>query len=151
MKVLVSFITLIFASGAFATEFNYMVPTSEELKPFATFKLQGSIIHATDGLIKLNYQLPAELVGENYQPMSFVGRRKNDGQIDLRGDLGKAKCIEINSILNCDVEYEDLDIDLAAVELAINNQSANPQQRLNQLEVAKLFSGEPVGILQVVP
>lgn len=151
MKVLVSFTVLTLSLSSFATEFHYMVPTIEELKPFANFKLQGSIVHSTDGLIKLNYNLPAELVGEEYQPMSFVGRRKNDGQIDLRGDLGKAKCIEINSILNCDVEYDDLNIDLAAVEKAINTRISEPQERLNKLEVAKFFSGEPVGILQVIP
>jgi hypothetical protein len=69
----------------------------------------------------------------------------------LEGEFGEASCFSRNAKLECIVKYEDLEIDLAGVENILNQRIADPHERELRLQVAKIFGGEPVGIVEILP
>lgn len=144
-------IFLITMTNAFALEMSYQVPVAEELKSFADFKITGKTTINAQGLRVIDYKLPEELTGSGYGSIVLTEKRVHSLDTIFKGDLGKALCKEEQGELNCHVEYEDLNIDMTAVESFINTKFQDPTERMNRLEVAKIFSGEPVGILLIKP
>lgn len=137
--------------NALAFTMSYEVPVPSELTAFAQYELQGKITVNSNGLRVIEYSLPDVLTGSGYSPIILTEKRIVGDEILFKGELGKANCKEVDANFDCHVEYEDLLIDMAKVESAINQRFTDPLEISSRLEVAKIFSGEPVGILKIKP
>jgi hypothetical protein len=130
---------------------TYTVPVPAELAPFATFMLNDSQVTQDSTGVVVSYDLPAELVGPNHPTIVLGGKHRQGGIMILEGEYGEASCFSRNAKLECIVQYEDLEIDLAGVENILNQRIADPHERELRLQVAKIFGGEPVGIVEILP
>lgn len=150
MKFVFILLVILSSQSIFANSYGtYSVPVSPELEPFATFDLLDAEVVVTATHVKLSYSLPAELVGVGHERIVLNGKRRPDGTLKLKGPLGTARCHSAGSDAECVVEYEDMVIDLAGAETAINARTIDPLERMARLSVAKIFSSEPVGIVKL--
>ena len=127
----------------------YTVPVPPELAPYATFMLNDSNVMSDSTGVVVSYDLPAELVGPNHPTIILSGKQRQGGIMILEGKYGEASCFTRAEKVECIVQYDDLEIDLAGVESILNQRIADPHERELRLQVAKIFSGEPVGIVEI--
>lgn len=145
-------LTLCFSFSAMAASYSqYSVPVPEELVPYATFVLNSSTVVEDANVITVSYDLPAELVGANHPPIVLAGKKIPGNVLLLEGEFGEAACFNRNAKLECIVEYDDLEVDIAGVERILTHRVTDPQERELRLQVAKIFGGEPVGIFEITP
>ncbi len=145
-------LTLCLSLPAVAASYSqYSVPVPTELAPYATFVLNSSTVTEDASGIVLSYDLPAELVGQNHPTIVLGGKKRPGNVLLLEGEFGEASCFSRNAKLECIVKYEDLEIDLAGVERLLNQQVSDPHERELRLQVARIFGGEPVGIVEMTP
>ena len=128
---------------------TYTVPVPPELAPFAQFVLNDSQITSDNTGVVVSYDLPIELVGPNHPTIVLGGKQRPGGIMILQGEYGDASCFTRAEKVECIVQYEDLEIDLAGVERILAARNIGPHERELRLQVAKIFSGEPVGIVEI--
>ena len=152
MKKLIALTVLSLSVSTFAASYTqYSVPVPAELAPYATFVLNSATVIEDQAGVVVSYDLPAELVGTGHPSIVLGGKKRPGNVLLLEGEFGEASCFSRNAKLECIVKYEDLEIDLAGVENILNQRIADPHERELRLQVAKIFGGEPVGIVEILP
>lgn len=152
MKIVLALLVLTQTASVFAASYaNYTVPVSAELAPYASFVLNSATVIEDQAGVVVSYDLPAELVGTGHPPIVLGGKKRPGQVLLLEGEFGEASCFSRHAKLECIVKYEDLEIDLAGVENILNQRIADPHERELRLQVAKIFGGEPVGIVDILP
>lgn len=126
----------------------YWVPAEKAESGVSGFLLRDfSVEKVKDVRLKVEYQLPVELVGQP-QSVEFEGSLTPDemGQNILKGTHGTLTC-NLKQRL-CKGAYEKLNIDAALVEQTINsNTDFSTEEKALRLGVAIAFSTEPVGFI----
>ncbi len=127
----------------------YSVPVPPALEPYASYPLEDvSLCNQPAGGppgIELGYSLPALLVGKK-QRVAFAGAY--DAATDtyaLSGDNGTATCHPTGAAWRCDEAFVGLVHDLE--EVAKEAEDLDPAEAQARLEVAEIFRGDPIGIL----
>lgn len=152
MKKILAFTLLSLSLPAFAASYSqYSVPVPAELAPYATFVLNSSTITEDATGIVMSYDLPVELVGPNHPTIVLGGKHRQGGIMILQGEFGEASCFSRAEKVECIVQYEDLEIDLAGVERILAARNISSHERELRLQVAKIFGGEPVGVFEITP
>lgn len=128
---------------------TYTVPVPAQLAPYATFMLNDSQVTRDNTGVVVSYDLPVELVGPNHPTIILGGKNRQGGIMLLEGEYGEASCFTRVDKIECIVQYEDLEIDIAGVERILAARNISPHERELRLQVAKIFSGEPVGIVEI--
>jgi hypothetical protein len=147
MKAILFFTLFSVISLSAFAQISYSVPVPQELAPYAIFpNMESEYIHNGNRLT-IRYPLPVELVGAERHVISISGRRENPRHFRLRGDKADAHCNDIGGKLSCTVEYKDLVINEDAVRDAIMQKFPDPFEQDMRLQVAQIFSGEPIGII----
>ena len=132
--------------GALA-QITYSVPVPQELEPYAVFpNMESEYIQNGDHLT-IRYPLPVELVGADRNVITLSGRMTNPRHFRLRGESVDARCNDIDGKLNCTVDYKDLEVNEQSVREAIIQKFPDPFEQGMRLQVARIFSGEPIGII----
>lgn len=140
------FISLPTFAAAYGT---YTVPVPPQLAPYATFVMNDSQITRDNTGVVMTYDLPVELVGPNHPTIVLGGKHREGGIMLLEGEFGEASCFTRAEKVECIVQYEDLEIDIAGVERILAARNISPHERELRLQVAKIFGGEPVGIVEI--
>jgi hypothetical protein len=133
------------------TEFNatYRVPVPAELEAFSTYSVPArlTVFHSGESAEKatteLTYVLPAELLGS---PTSITMVSQSDGK--WSGPTVEGQCAKNNTKFVCNVRYESLKPDLAALREKIRTRFPNPIEAAGRLAVAERFSTEPIGVIE---
>lgn len=143
------FATLVSVTTGALAYTTYTVPVSDELAPYAKFVLNNSRVEQDAAGVVVSYDLPPELVGPNH-PTIVLGGKKRPGNIMLlEGEFGEASCFNRADKVECIVEYDDLEIDMRGVEQVLRARSNDPLEIERRLQVARIFGGEPVGIVEI--
>ncbi len=140
-------LVLLLNSFALQAAVTYTVPVPAELEAFATFPNLPARYVQEGTQITVSYRLPEELVGNQTTVIALRGEMKNPREFRLKGEHGDARCQSAHQRLNCIVEYKDLPIDERALGLFIEQKFPERVEQLARLEVARLFSGEPIGVI----
>ena len=136
-------ILLPLALVATADQYVYSVPVPADLSAYATLPLSRYRVRERDQKVRVDYELPRELVGRRL-PVRFEGKLVSEGQpLELTGPLGRMVCQQGS----CRAEYVDLRINEAQVEAHLQNISATPLELNQRRQVARLFGGSPIGII----
>lgn len=128
---------------------TYQVPVPEYLASFSTYDLPNFQVEKIRGILKLSYPLPSALVGEYPTKTEIEGPYRARGPFTLQGKDTFAECSETPDWLECRVVYPGLMVHPRSVEQAVQEQFATPAERQARLRVARLFSGDPVGIIRI--
>ncbi len=143
------FLTLMAFIPSFSMAATYEVPVEARLKPVATFDIKTPDLLEYGKRAELTYQLPPELVGENFPLMTLQGRGGGRGHTrKFASQQGEAFCLQAKDSLTCNLHMKDLNIDTKAVQDFIIKNSATPEEAALRLEVAERFAGDPIGILK---
>jgi hypothetical protein len=142
------FISLLFSSLAWS-ETEYSVPVSEELAPYATFKIKNYEIKKANGVLTVSYDLPQELVGKKGLTISLKGKFSSEAEtITLHGPKGEADCtVPEKNVLVCAIEMKDLAINSVSVTRFLTGLSTSSAEFEARQKVAEQFLGEPAGII----
>lgn len=146
---------LILSSTAFASNRDpniayknafYWIPVRQELTQYSGFQLKDFSEKLKDSIIKIEYNLPEELVG-NPTKVEFEGPATPNtaGKIELRGLHGTLICDTNRK--SCQASYRDLSIDKDAVKSQIEKISKSPEEFSARVLVAETFSTEGVGFI----
>jgi hypothetical protein len=133
---------------------NYTVPAPQELAADASFKICYAVTTDTDGMLILKYHLPPEIVGAGKAGIELKQSGPAVGGFlpfrGLNGNPDSANCrkhsdTEHGETLKCFVAYPGLDTSGSADYVRANYTTDLPQR----LQVASMFSADPVGIVYV--
>jgi hypothetical protein len=134
-------------SGVFTG--TYEVPVTASLSDAATFSVAEVTWGANAKSASLSYKLPRELVGKSIA-IELAGPVGPAGHASLSGAAGDADCTFNAVSVVCHetlAGLTPLEVDLSVVQqLATDSFAGNAQDRL---DVAKLFSADPIGIANV--
>lgn len=147
MKAILVFTLFSLISFGALAQITYSVPVPHELEPYAVFPNMESEYVQNGDHLTVRYPLPLELVGATRDVITLSGHMTNPRHFRLRGDHADARCNDIGGKLSCTVEYKDLVIDEIAVRDAIVQKFPDPFEQDMRLQVARIFSGEPIGII----
>lgn len=126
---------------------DYYSPTNKDAEPLARFPID---ITVQDGL--MNYTLPKELVGVENK-ISLVEVSRVDGIRTFSGPKATAVCMGADKTPGCVVTHRNLDKNKDLAESAIKQKFADPNLRLQALNISKEFSdfehsgNEPIGFI----
>lgn len=101
------------------------------------------------GVARLAYTLPRALVGRSAR-VAFSGSAVGPQPWTLRGPDGEARCTlapEAGVALRCDERFVGLTVDLDGVRREA--QASYPAEVEARVDVARGFSAEPIGVLEV--
>ena len=145
MKISILFLFLLLIGNCFAA--TYEVPTTEDLKSYATYELKNIKFFKISKWVAVSYYLPQELTG-NLEKVKYFGKIQNKNKIILKSSNGILTC-DVSPLEKtvCRAEYENLNIDEAKAEQIINATAKSPEEAIGRIQVMKSFSGEPVGII----
>lgn len=147
MKAFLVFTLFSFISFGALAQITYSVPVPHELEPYAIFpNMESEYIQNGDHLT-VRYPLPVELVGATRDVITLSGSMANPRHFRLRGTNADARCNDTGGKLQCTVEYKDLEVNDQAVHDAIVQKFPDPFEQSMRLQVARIFSGEPIGII----
>lgn len=123
----------------------YSVPVPAQLEPFASYLVEDVSLCRLSGGIELGYSLPALLVGKKTR-VSFTGPfDATTGTYELSSVDGTASCELTGDAWSCLEHFSGLEVDLE--EVAEEAEGLSQQEAAARLQVAQLFSGDPIGIL----
>ena len=123
----------------------YSVPVPASLEPYASYPIGDVSLCRTAGGIELGYSLPALLVGKKTRVSFAGGFDPTTGTYELSSEDGTASCDPGTGSWSCLERFVGLEIDLT--EVAAEAAALGPQEAAARLEVAQLFSGDPIGVL----
>lgn len=130
---------------------TYRVPTPDlEMAPAAIFVL-GSVKWIEDSdQIRVSYEMPSELFGAKSKTFVLEGKRSHSKFTALQGSGAEAHCLipKVGKII-CLLSFSNLSIDLAEVKSHLEKSHTTGSDLEKQISVAKLFSADPVGILEI--
>lgn len=133
----------------------YMVPVGEraDLEPYNTVEVRNTVFKKlNDGAILLKYKLPEVLVGKTGQNLEFIGVPSEEGEnIQLKGQTGSGNCQILESgKYDCHLEYivKELKVDLVGARKAISKISKSDLEIAKRMEIAEIFSNDPIGIVE---
>ncbi len=134
---------------------SYTVPLPpeliQELGHEATLAINSpKITMEAQGTTRLEYSLPAELVGPKFPKLVFRTQGYSQTDFRIQGDHGHGTCTkpQQQTQVTCFIEYKNLDIDLKTVENHLKKSFVNPDEVRRRLMVAVRFEHDPVGILK---
>ena len=146
MKKLILFLCLSSLS-AFASEpAFYSVPVSPNLEEFAIFEIEAPQIVKEGTNIQITYKMPEELVGEKFPLVTMVGTIARKDSFVLLGENVKAECVVVSEQTNCRMEFSDLELNKQDIAKVIREKSKNIKEERIRRKIAKVFSGDPVGV-----
>lgn len=123
---------------------SYEVPVGSELAPFARYRLSDVRWMVKDGQRRLVYELPEDLLGHGRR-VDFRGPDTAASAWTLDGGaVGTAQCVLAAGQMTCREQLPGVQVDVAAVEARVMAGELAPQQ----LEVTKVFQGDPIGVLR---
>lgn len=123
---------------------SYEVPVGAELAPFARYRLTDVRWMVKDGQRRLVYELPEDLLGHSRR-VDFRGPDTAESTWTLDGEsVGTAQCVLAAGQMTCREQLPGVQVDIAAVEARVMAGELAPQQ----LEVTKVFQGDPIGVLR---
>lgn len=120
---------------------EYLVPVPEELREFANFSVEPTLDNDRSPR-SIRFALPAELIGE---ATTIELRRQRDGSFS--GPKADARCTRDEFDFSCETRFKNLDIDLDKAATAIATKFDDPREIDGRIQVARIFSTEPLGIL----
>jgi len=129
---------------------QYEVPVdNQSLKQSALFSFKVKERKLSSGQVKLNYDLPMELIGVE-QDIALIGN-KNDPST-FKGPDTVSNCVKGAELqIVCLMQYKLVQgTELDVVEY-LQTQNLTPQQFADKLAVSKLFRCGPIGILSIGP
>jgi hypothetical protein len=127
---------------------TYVVPVSEDLKPFATFPISDiqtkELNGELNGHIQIRYTLPVQLTGAK-NDVVFVSTNKatNGTYTNFKGPNGEANCNE--SV--CNLRFSNLKLDQAVVRQNFIDQGITGLELSQRMDVFAKFSGDPAGLV----
>lgn len=128
-------------------------PEHAELGDAAFTPVFGARLRIDEGQVSLSYDFPLELTGVD-QSVDFDGPLpEGDGPLVLAGDPGTATC-SIRNVdgpsfdIHCFEELPGVDVDVAALETLLEERGVAPAEIAARIDVAKLFSEDPIGIFE---
>lgn len=125
----------------------YEVPVPENLKEFATYPVKYKSDSYQANPInpdKVTFHLPATLVGEE----TVITMTKLEDQEGLwSGPNANADCATVGRNFKCTVIFNDLKMDPIKQEIAIRENFQTEAEIAGRMQVARHFSGEPIGII----
>ncbi len=130
---------------------TYTVPTPFENLPYASLELPEVTWEVNAPKIKVTYKLPAQLVGPNAKAIVLEGTRDDLSDIVvLKGMHGEAHCISDQAKnFTCIIKFIGLGETLPAAENFIKEKYKSKKLVEKRVEIARAFSGDPIGVLQI--
>lgn len=123
----------------------YSVPVPAHLEPYADYPLEDVSLCRTGAVLELGYSLPALLLGKKTR-VSFGGTvDPASDHYELSGDDGTASCDRVDRSWSCTETFVGLTVDLE--EVAKEASDLDPVEAAARLDVATIFGGDPIGIL----
>jgi hypothetical protein len=120
----------------------YEVPVSTQLAPYARYPVPEVAWTVKDGTRRLEYVLPADLVGSPQQ-VELTGPEVASGWTLTGESFGSATCTQTGVRVVCMEQLAGVPIDMAALE----QRAAAGELSAEQLQVARTFASDPIGIL----
>jgi hypothetical protein len=147
MKTLVLLLALSSAS-ALAAPVTYSVPVPARLRPYASFEIPGAVYaRGQDGLLRLDFDLPEELVGSKTVHIALTETGTTATGITLEGPEATALCTAAaGSASSCRIEYKIHRPYKLSVFFALLKKYAL-SKLLPRIQVAERFASDPVGII----
>ena len=137
-------------SSVLRSGITYEVPVDPSLAAAAVFAITKVDWRASGSEASLSYDLPRELVGKNVS-VELTGSVDASGVAHLAGGAGTADCASVGAVVCHEVlsGLKPLQPDLAVVQSLAEASFAGSIQ--DRLDVARLFAGDPIGILTFDP
>lgn len=124
---------------------QYEVPVASELKEFATFEINDFVRTVKGDEVTIGYTLPRVLTGSLVY-IELKGKvTSQDSESIMVGDKGLANCDR--EYRKCTIEYFNLSFDQEKAKELIEGISQSPFETAARLEVMRVFSTDPVGIV----
>ena len=121
-------------------EADYEVPVPNELKQFASFKLNGMLVRMQNGVREYQYSLPLELTG---RPVT-IHLQAIDDQGHFKSDISEATCVQSD----CSLRYPGLDIQDGDVLSFLKAKGVSGSELSARVEVARQFRiADPAGFI----
>jgi hypothetical protein len=137
------------AARAEAGDFVYSVPVKDSrLKPYATFELANAGIDKSAESVALGFDLPDQLVGSKPVHVALTGKPGIGNDVfQLEAPNASASCRATNDQTMCNVRYSIAK--KYGIDLALHLFIEDPKNYFKRLEVAKEFSGDPIGTITI--
>jgi hypothetical protein len=120
----------------------YYVPVSDPaLEPYATIEVTIPSSQLRGYPNNVRFMLPSGLVG---QDRWFDLAQQGD--LSWRGAGVVGECTLLSRSTSCEVRFDSISVDLQEVRRALIEQGFTGAELAGRLEVARLFSGEPIGV-----
>ncbi len=137
-------------------EAQYTVPvTNASLQNIATFKLENYTVDSTNealGQAEMEYAMPANLLGFEQTVKLFMTSKRQELQSgktvvirEFSGRDSNAVCAGPWDKMRCEVAF-NLQPDFVALEAMLK--SAKDPLTTERLQIARVFSGDPIGITE---
>ncbi len=125
---------------------TYEVPiVTAELADVAIFPVAEVHYGPRDGVMRLEYDLPAELVGIA-TPVEFEGPL--EPPFELVGEAGTASCSESDGAVVCNESLPGVVVDPEAVRALFAGRGMAAAEIDRRVSVSTQFSSDPLGILR---
>ena len=134
---------------------TYTIPTdSEKDLPYSTYNLENYQVRlSTTNNVEeatVTYDLPELMVGET-QKISMKLIQIEDGIKYLKGSKSTAQCIGKWADMKCDVQFNDISVNLENVYKLLKNEGIKSREINTRISILLKFSGDTIGVRQVTP
>lgn len=125
---------------------TYEVPVQNtELTSFASYPVKFKADNYQDVPTQIDFPLPEALVGET----KIIQMSKSTENANVwTGENVLGVCSTIDRYFTCNVKFNNLNIDPNKVDAAVQSTYSTPNEVNNRIQVARIFDGEPIGILR---
>ncbi len=124
---------------------SYSVPVPEALVNFAHYTNTVAVGAMKDGVLTVDYDLPATLVGKNQPGLTFTGKAAGKF-VPVAGKNVNGVCMRASNRLTCLLRYPGLKIDAVTRDEAIQ-ETFDKETIAMRMEVGRFFGNDPAGIL----
>lgn len=138
--MLLSLILSVIAIASTEISAEYEVPVPAELVAYSRFKMEPVKIKSEDGQVRVRYKLPILLTGIE-QEIEMRGSYGDNGVLLLKGGKGRAECNGFQEGQQCNVKYNDLQVDLNRSKAELEKLGLSEADRERVLQVIKRFQG----------
>lgn len=146
-SLIVSLMFSINSNAARPIRGTYEVPVTEDLQSHATYPVKYKADNYGQDPNTLTFFLPSALVGT--QKLVTLTRDLANGpqSTTWSGKNAQADCQNVERSFRCVVKFNDLAIIPEEVEAAVRAQFKLPEAIEGRIQVARVFEGEPIGII----
>lgn len=134
---------------------TYTIPTdSEDDLPFSTYNLDNyQVILSTDNVIEealVKYVMPDLMLGDA-QEITMKLIFESDGTKFLVGSNSIAICTGKWITMKCDVRFNNITVNLEKVQNNLSQAGMDSSEVSKRISILSKFSGDPIGVSQVIP